>query len=247
MAPTGDSTPPSGVPSAQPRGVPTAAEADALATQLLADEDTRLSHVRTAGFLASRLAGLFGADDTALLVAAASLHDIGYSAQVVRTGFHPLDGGLYLQAAGYPERLTALIAHHSLACLMAPAPVLEELSRDFPRERSLLVDALVYSDMHSAPDGRIIRGETRLADIAARRPTEYQARRAAGLRAAMGRVGAAILAASPTVPVPAPERPPAHAEAEPESDLAAWWIEEARRCVAAADAPGPDAVESGPR
>ena len=32
-----------------------------------------------------------------------------------------------------------------------------------------------------------------------------------------------------------------------ESDLAAWWIEEARRCVAAADAPGPDAVESGPR
>ena len=240
MAPTGDSTPPAGATTTQPaRGVPTATQADALARRLLADEGTRLPHVRTAGLLAGRLAELFAADEAALLVAAASLHDIGYSAQVVRTGFHPLDGGLYLRAAGYPERLAALIAHHSLACLMAPAPLDEELSTHFPRERSLLVDALVYSDMHSAPDGRIIRGETRLADIAARRPTEYQARRGAGLRAAMGRVGAAILAATPPVPDPAPgrpRRPTPDAEAAPESDLAAWWIEEARRCVAAADA-----------
>lgn len=242
MAPTGDPTPPRGAGSAQPiRGLPTEAEAEALARQLLADEGTRLPHVRTAGFLASRLSGLFDAEEAALLVAAASLHDIGYSAQVVRTGFHPLDGGLYLRAAGHPERLAALIAHHSLACLMAPEQVVDELDAHFPQEHSLLVDALVFSDMHSAPDGRIIRGETRLADIAARRPTEYQARRATGLRAAMGRVGAAILAVSSAPPDSTTD------EADAESDLDSWWIQEARRCVAAAEQAGPDPVESTPR
>ena len=205
------------------RGVPTAAEADALAQRLLGAEGTRLAHVRTAGFLAGLLAPLFEPAEGALLVAAATMHDIGYSTHVVRTGFHPLDGGLYLRDAGYPERLAALIAHHSHAHLMASAQGVD-LSAYFPQERSLLVDALVYADMHSAPDGRIIPAEARLADIAARRPSAVESARGEVLRAAMARVGAALLAGL---------GPAADADPPKGSRFRRWWIEEARRSAAA--------------
>ena len=221
---------------------PLVAEAAALAKTLLTDRPRRLRHCKAAGRQAAAVARRIPDQlDGEAIAAAALLHDIGYVDSLARTGFHPLDGGLYLRAAGHPERLAALIAHHSLACLMAPEQVVDELDAHFPQEHSLLVDALVFSDMHSAPDGRIIRGETRLADIAARRPTEYQARRATGLRAAMGRVGAAILAVSSAPPDSTTD------EADAESDLDSWWIQEARRCVAAAEQAGPDPVESTPR
>ena len=51
--------------------------------------------------------------DRDLLIAAAWLHDIGYSPLVVDTGLHSLDGARYLQRLGYPARLCGLIAHHS--------------------------------------------------------------------------------------------------------------------------------------
>lgn len=174
--------------------VPSRAEAEALAHDLLAHEGTRLAHVRTAGFVADRLGVLFDEADAALLVAAATLHDIGYSARIARTGFHPLDGGLHLLGLGYSPRLAGLVAHHSHAHLLAIRHDVD-LDSHFAREESLLVDALVYADMHSAPDGRIIHAEARLADIASRRGDDIEPTRARHLRTAMARVGSALLAA----------------------------------------------------
>ena len=51
----------------------------ALARDLLATEGTRLQHVRTAGLVATRLSVLFEPEEAQLLIAAATLHDIGYS------------------------------------------------------------------------------------------------------------------------------------------------------------------------
>jgi hypothetical protein len=172
--------------------VPTRAGAEAIARDLLVDQGTRLAHVHTAGSMAVRLGVLFGADEAALLVAAATLHDIGYSPRIAQTGFHPLDGALHLRSMGMSERLCSLVAHHSEADMLAVAHGVLDLERRFPRERSLLADALVYADMHSAPDGRMIRAEHRLADIARRRPDPVEAVRACRLRAAMARVGAAL-------------------------------------------------------
>ncbi|MGB8019928.1 MAG: alcohol dehydrogenase catalytic domain-containing protein [Candidatus Nanopelagicales bacterium] len=132
-----------------------------------------------------------------LLVTAATLHDIGYSARIAHTGFHPLDGGAFLRAERYPERLARLVAHHSLAILTAPAHGIADLAERFPREDGLLADALAYADMHSAPDGQLIDPERRLADIAARHPDREHTARAHHLRAAISRVETALLAVVP--------------------------------------------------
>ncbi len=178
----------SGPPLAHTRGCPARAEAEALAWQLLGDHGTRWAHVQTAGFVATGVACLFDAHEAALLVAAATLHDIGYSDRIRQTGFHPLDGALHLRAQGYPPRLAGLVAHHSCAALTAPLHGVDDLCEQFPPERSLLADALVYADMHSAPQGGVISPDRRLADIAARHKHPVQHARADLLRAAIRRV-----------------------------------------------------------
>ncbi|HSO03553.1 MAG TPA: HD domain-containing protein [Candidatus Limnocylindrales bacterium] len=188
--------------------LPPLTEVEALSRELLGSEGTRLAHVRTAGFVASRLAVLFDPEEAELLVAAATLHDIGYSPRIAHTGFHPLDGGVFLRAEGYPDRLARLVANHSLAVLTADEHGIHNLVEQFPREDGLLPDALAYADMHSAPDGQIIPVERRLADITRRHDDRVGGTRAGQLRAAMTRVGAALLAAQQGERV----GPPTHAD-----------------------------------
>ena len=64
------------------------------------DDGTRGPHVRTAGFVPARLTTLFVDDAADLLVAAATLQDIGYSERIARTGCHPLNGAIFRQASG---------------------------------------------------------------------------------------------------------------------------------------------------
>ena len=172
---------------------PTQEEALTLAHDLLHDQGTRWEHVKTAGSVATRLTHLFELEEAALLVAAATLHDIGYSARVMRTGFHSLDGALFLRTEGYPERLARLVAHHSWAVVAAPQNGVHDLEYQFRREDSLLADALAYSDMHSAPSGEFIEPEARLADIARRHANPVlHAARAGMLRASIARVSSAL-------------------------------------------------------
>lgn len=182
--------------------VPTAEGAAELARRLLADQGTRLAHVLTAGHVAARLAHLFEVEEASLLVAAATVHDIGYAPRLARTGFHPLDGALHLREAGYASRLASLVANHSLARLTVPDELRDLLHAEFPAEEGLLPDALAYSDMHSAPDGRLIHTEQRLADIAARHADPREDLRATQLRLAITRVGHALLQTPPGDPLP---------------------------------------------
>lgn len=64
-------------------------------------------------------APLFWKDNGKLLIGAALLHDVGYAPDLAVTGFHPLDGALYLRGVGVPDRLVNLVAHHSCAVLEA--------------------------------------------------------------------------------------------------------------------------------
>lgn len=169
-------------------GVPNREEAVDIAQRLLGA--TRVAHVCRAGEVAAQLRLPISAQERRLLVAAAFLHDIGYSGQLRRFGFHPLDGGWFLREQGFSDRLAVLVANHSHAWLHCPDPWLGELAVGFPREHSLLSDALVFADMSSAPDGQPIALEDRLADISQRHASPYLAVRLRMIRQSVARVQA---------------------------------------------------------
>src|SRR5690606_7892667 len=98
----------------------------------------RWMHVQAVGAKAANLGSvLFGEEDSAVLAAAAWLHDIGYAPNLALTGFHPLDGARWLRSVGFDERVTNLVANHSCAHLEAAERGLAaELAAEFPREES---------------------------------------------------------------------------------------------------------------
>jgi len=86
---------------------------------LLSDLPTRLAHVAGVARRAELVADLV--DDGDLLIAAARLHEVGYSPQLARTGFHPFYGAEFLREQGAPPRRCALVANHS--CDRAPVGI----------------------------------------------------------------------------------------------------------------------------
>lgn len=138
-----------------------------LARDLLAEPlPRRWAHTRGVAGRAASIAHVVGADAD-LLVCAAWLHDIGYSPGLVVTGFHSLDGALYLRdTAGAEERLYRLVAHHSCADIEARHRGFAwDLTFEFAPVGGLLADALTYCDMTTSPDGDPVDVDTRLAEI----------------------------------------------------------------------------------
>ncbi|MFE4869533.1 HD domain-containing protein [Streptomyces sp. NPDC056682] len=110
-------------------------------------------------------------DDADLLASAAVLHDVGYAPRLASTGFHPLDGARFLRDVHHAdERLVRLVANHSFALLEAEERGLRQvLEAEFPLlEDQLLVDALVWCDMTTTPDGERTIAEDRVAEIVGR-------------------------------------------------------------------------------
>jgi hypothetical protein len=129
----------------------------------------RWAHVQGVAAQARSLAPILGANAD-LLEAAAWLHDIGYSPQLVDTGFHPLDGARYLRDVHQTDlAICSLVAHHSCAIIEAEDHGLAaELSREFPSSEPMLTDALAYCDMTTTPDGQVVSVHDRLSEIRAR-------------------------------------------------------------------------------
>ncbi|MEU9518100.1 HD domain-containing protein [Streptomyces sp. NPDC048224] len=141
-----------------------------LSESLLSDPlPRRWSHSLGVAKRARSLSPILGSD-AELLEAAAVLHDIGYSPAIAATGFHPLDGARFLRAQeGADERVVRLVAHHSCALLEAEERGLrQELESEFELERPDLVDALLYCDMTTTPDGTQTTPSERLDEIVQR-------------------------------------------------------------------------------
>jgi len=132
---------------------PLVRDAQTLAQSLLADDPDRLAHVRGAGMLAGMVAGALRLDQPELVVAAAWLHDVGYSPAIARTGFHPLDGALFLAREGWPEEVVFLVAHHSHAAVVAPYYGVEPHMALFEHVTGLADDLLTFSDLRAGPNG----------------------------------------------------------------------------------------------
>ena len=130
----------------------------------------RWAHSQGVAARAAEVGRILG-KDADLLVAAATLHDVGYAPRLAATGFHPLDGARFLRNQhGAYERLVRLVANHSFALLEAEERGLrEELAAEFPLlDEPLLVDALVYCDMTTTPDGGRTTAEERVAEVVGR-------------------------------------------------------------------------------
>ncbi len=128
----------------------------------------RWLHTQGVSARAAGLAGTVRKTDRAVLIAAAWLHDIGYSPDIRDTGFHPLDGGLYLRAEGWDERIAALVAHHSGARFVPVARGFGPLMADFEFEDTEVSDALTYADQTVGRHGKRMTVQDRIAEAIAR-------------------------------------------------------------------------------
>jgi putative nucleotidyltransferase with HDIG domain len=129
----------------------------------------RWAHTQGVAAKARSLAPVLG-KDADLVEAAAWLHDIGYSADLVGTGFHPLDGARYLRDAWRASPLLCrLVANHTGALIEAEERGLAvQLAAEFPAVDGVLSDALTFCDVTTDPHGRPTTVEERLAEIHAR-------------------------------------------------------------------------------
>jgi len=126
-------------------------------------------HVDAVARKAARLANvLFAGTDAEVLKAAAWLHDLGYAPDIRDTGFHPLDGAVWLREAGFEDRVCGLVAYHTCADIEAEERGFADRLKAFPRESSLVADALLYADMRAGPDGQDLSVAARLDEIVSR-------------------------------------------------------------------------------
>jgi len=134
------------------------------ASLLSAPLPRRWAHVQGVAEHAQTATPLFGVTDRELLVAAALLHDVGYSPGIAHTGFHPLDGARHLRDVGADRRLCALVAHHSFAYREAELRGLSAELCEWVDEETPLRDALWWADMTTSPDGQPVGFDDRLKE-----------------------------------------------------------------------------------
>ena len=131
----------------------------------------RWAHCQGVARQAAGIGHVLGAHG-AVVESAAWLHDIGYAAPLVSSGFHPLDGARYLRDAAIGDRpLWTLVAHHTCALVEAEERGLDGvLGAEFPIGDAdpFAVTALTYCDMTTGPDGRRVDVEQRIAEILTR-------------------------------------------------------------------------------
>lgn len=126
-------------------------QAAELARQLVEPLGRRWNHVQAVAERAQELSHAVSESDRTTLIAAAWLHDIGYSPRIGLSCFHPLDGARFLRDEDWPDVVVRLVAHHSAARYEAPERDMVAELAEFPFVVSALQDALDTADL---PTGR---------------------------------------------------------------------------------------------
>jgi HD superfamily phosphodiesterase len=134
---------------------------------LATSEPRRWRHVRAVGAKAEHVSRALSWEDNSdcdVLVAAGYVHDIGYAPGLKRTGLHQLDGARFIRMLG-DQRLAGLVAHHSEARFEVELRGYEAELSEYPREDTVVYDALVYCDLTTGPDGTSMAFEDRVREV----------------------------------------------------------------------------------
>jgi hypothetical protein len=149
-------------------GAPLAAWAHEIARGQLSETlPDRWAHVEGVEALAGEIAPLLGIDGK-LLLAAASLHDVGWAPALASSGFPALDGAPFLERLATPPRLVALCVNYSCAAVEARLRGREAEMAGYPDEEGAVRDALWYCDLSVGMDGARMSVDARLADFVVR-------------------------------------------------------------------------------
>jgi hypothetical protein len=141
-------------------------DAALLAVRLLSGVGTRLAHSTLVASQAERARCLLDGEWRRVIVDAAWLHDIGYSAQVDRTGFHALDAARWLRDRGWATTICRLVAWHTESEVEGALRGLgEKLVVEFEPPPTMAAAALTWADLTSSPVGEPCTPEERIADI----------------------------------------------------------------------------------
>lgn len=160
------------------QGTAVVAEAGVLARRLVSPLGRRWLHVQAVAARAHEVVGAVGGGERDSLLAAAWLHDIGYSPEIGHTLFHPLDGARYLRDAGWPAAIVDLVAHHSGARQEAEERGLSSELAEFALPEGPVLDALVTADLTTGPSGERLSYDARIAEILKRYPEDDPVHRA---------------------------------------------------------------------
>ena len=136
--------------------------AENLVLELVTRDPMRLSHLTAVAARCSVLSVTVEAAHVDALVAAGWVHDIGYLPPLQQTGFHPLDGALYLRDTGWPDSVCDLVAHHSGSRFVARVHGLHEELDTFGFAEDPASDVLTIADNTSRPDGSLVTVTERL-------------------------------------------------------------------------------------
>ncbi|KRE56422.1 HD domain-containing protein [Phycicoccus sp. Soil748] len=150
--------------------------AECIAERLLRPFETRWHHVCGVAAAAEVIAA--GERDSKTLIDAAWLHDIGYSPDLNRTGFHPLDGARFLSDHDCTEQVVGLVAFHTGAEFEAEERGLTQELQAFPRPDQSLLDSLILADLSVSPLGLRVHPEERIEEILDRYPPSDPVHRA---------------------------------------------------------------------
>ena len=138
----------------------------------------RLAHVRGVAAAADRLVSRIDPLEAEALIAAAWLHDVGYAPSLRATGFHPVDGAVFVREEDFPPVVVSLVAYHTGAEFEARERGLSDALAEFPPPPDFLLDLLTCADMTTSPDGSPVGPDDRISEILARYPADDPVHRA---------------------------------------------------------------------
>ncbi|SHU64265.1 metal dependent phosphohydrolase [Mycobacteroides abscessus subsp. abscessus] len=153
--------------------------AEDLARRFLAQElPRRWEHTCGVARQVEQLAVDLPEKQKSILIAAAWLHDIGYSTLLVQNEFHPIDGARYAALTKFPAAVVSLIAYHTGAEVEAEERGLSKLLLQIPRPPAGLLEILSCADLCTSPDGKPVDPARRVQEILARYPRSNPVHRA---------------------------------------------------------------------